>query len=237
MSAYPTEEPMRILKTLTLSTAITCALAAAAAAETTRTITVTGEGTVQAAPDQATISLGVTTTKDTAVEALAANSAAVAEVIAQLKAAGVAEADLQTSNLSLNPNWSNYDGSSSSTIAGYSASNLLNVRVRDLDALGGILDAAVSDGANTMNGITFGLANPEPMMNDARTRAMADATARATVLVTAAGGTLGPIVTIAEGGVFAGPGPMFREETSAVPIESGEVGMTASISVTFEIAE
>jgi uncharacterized protein len=234
---YLTEEPMHFLKSLTLSTAIALALAQGAAAETTRTITVTGEGTVQATPDQATISLGVTTTNETAVDALAANSSAVAEVIAQLKAAGVADGDLQTSNLSLNPNWSNYESVSGSAISGYTASNLLNVRVRDLDALGSILDAAVSDGANTMNGITFGLADPTPVMNEARAKAVADATARATVLVTAAGGTLGPITTITESGVFPGPGPMFREAASAVPIESGEVGMTASVTVTFEIAD
>ena len=228
---------MRILKSLTLSTALVAALASAAIADTDRTITVTGEGIVQALPDQATISLGVTTTDETAVAALAANSAAVAEVIAELKAAGVGEGDLQTSNLSLNPNWSNYDSSSSGAISGYTASNLLSVRVRDLEALGSILDAAVSDGANTMNGIAFGLADPAPVMNAARAKAVADATARATVLITAAGGTLGPIVSITEGGVFAGPGPMFREAASAVPIESGEVGMTASVTVTFEIAE
>jgi uncharacterized protein len=228
---------MRILKSLALSTALGLVLAGAAAADTGRTITVTGEGIVQAAPDQATISLGVTTTDETAVDALAANSAAVAEVIAQLKAAGVAEGDLQTSNLSLNPNWSNYESVSGSAISGYTASNLLNVRVRDIDALGSILDAAVSDGANTMNGITFGLADPAPVMNEARAKAVADATARATVLVTAAGGTLGPIVSITESGVFAGPGPLFREASADVPIENGEVGMTASVTVTFEIAE
>jgi uncharacterized protein len=228
---------MRILKTLAVSTALALVLAQAAAAETARTITVTGEGIVQAAPDQATISLGVTTTNETAVEALAANSAAVAEVIAQLKAAGVAEGDLQTSNLSLNPNWSNYESVSGAAISGYTASNQLSVRVRDLDALGSILDAAVSDGANTMNGITFGLAAPTPVLNEARALAVADAQARATVLIAAAGGSLGPIVSITEAGAYSGPAPMFREVSAAVPIANGEVGMTASVTVTFEIAE
>jgi uncharacterized protein len=228
---------MRILKTLAVTTALALVFATAVSADTDRTITVTGEGIVQAAPDQATISLGVTTTAETAVDALAANSAALAQVIAQLKAAGVGEGDLQTSNLSLNPNWSNYESVSGSAISGYTASNLLNVRVRDLDALGSILDAAVSDGANTMNGITFGLVDPTPVLNDARTLAVADARARATVLATAAGVQLGPIETITEGGAFTGPAPMFREVSAAVPIENGEVGMTASVTVTFEIAD
>lgn len=228
---------MRILKSLSLSTALALLFVQPIMAETMRSITVTGEGVVETAPDQATISLGVTSNADTAVAALAANSEAMATMIDQLKAAGVAAADLQTANLSLNPNWSGYDSSSSPTIAGYVASNMLNVRVRDLEALGTILDAAISDGGNTMNGITFGLAAPNPVMNEARSRAVADATSRATVLATAAGATLGPILTITEGGTFPGPAPMFRAEASDVPVENGELAMTASVTVTFEISE
>ena len=228
---------MHILKSLSLSTALALFLVQGAAADAARTITVTGEGIVETNPDQATISLGVTTNADTAVAALAANSDAMTAMMAQLKAAGVAPADLQTSNLSLSPNWSGYDSASTPTIAGYIASNMLNVRVRDLEALGTILDAAVSDGANTMNGITFGLSEPNPVMNEARTRAVADATSRATVLAMAAGASLGPIVTITEGGTFPGPAPMFRAEASSVPIATGDLAMTASVAVTFEIVE
>lgn len=228
---------MYFLKSLSLSTALAMFFVQAATAETQRTITVTGEGIVETSPDQATISLGVTTNADTAVAALAANSEAMTKMMAQLKAAGVAPADLQTSNLSLNPNWSGYDSSSTPEIAGYIASNMLNVRVRDLDALGTILDAAVSDGANTMNGITFGLAEPNPVMNEARMRAVADATSRATVLATAAGANLGAIVSITEGGTYPGPAPLFRAESAAVPIATGDLAMTASVTVTFEIAE
>lgn len=228
---------MRVLKTLSLSTALALFFVQGALAQGLRTITVTGEGIVETNPDQATISLGVTSVADTAVAALAANSEAMTKMMAQLSAAGVAAADLQTSNLSLNPNWGSYSSSSSSEIDGYTASNLLNVRVRDLDALGEILDAAVTDGANTMNGITFGLSEPNPVMNEARTRAVADATSRAGVLAMAAGANLGPIVSITEGGTFPGPAPMFRADASSVPIATGELAMTASVTVTFEIAE
>lgn len=228
---------MQTLKTLSLSTALALLFAQSAYAQAQRTITVTGEGIVETNPDQATISLGVTTNADTAVAALAANSDAMEKMMTQLAAAGVAAADLQTSNLSLNPNWSGYDSSSVQTIAGYVASNMLNVRVRDLDALGAILDAAVSDGANTMNGITFGLAEPNPVMNEARSRAVADATSRATVLAMAAGASLGPIVSITEGGTYPGPAPMFRAQDSSVPIATGELAMTASVTVTFGIVD
>jgi uncharacterized protein len=228
---------MHILKSLSLSTALALLLVQGASAQAQRTITVTGEGIVETAPDQATIALGVTTNAETAVAALAANSEAMTKMMEQLRAAGVAAADLQTSNLSLNPNWTSYGSSSSSEISGYVASNMLNVRVRDLAELGAILDAAVTDGANTMNGITFGLSEPNPVMNEARTRAVADATSRATVLATAAGASLGPIVSITEGGTFPGPAPMFRAESTAVPVATGELAMTASVTVTFEIAE
>jgi uncharacterized protein len=228
---------MHILKSLSLSTALALLLAQGASAQAQRTITVTGEGIVETAPDQATVALGVTTNAETAVAALAANSEAMTKMMEQLRAAGVAAADLQTSNLSLNPNWTSYGSSSSSEISGYVASNMLNVRVRDLAELGAILDAAVTDGANTMNGITFGLSEPNPVMNEARTRAVADATSRATVLATAAGASLGPIVSITEGGTFPGPAPMFRAESTAVPVATGELAMTASVTVTFEIAE
>ena len=88
-----------------------------------------------------------------------------------------------------------------------------------------------------MNGITFGLAEPTPVLNEARALAVADAKARATVLATAAGLQLGAIEIITEGGAFAGPAPMFREAAASVPIENGEVGMTASVTVTFGIAD
>jgi uncharacterized protein len=238
VTAFHKENTMRILNALALTTALALSFAAAAAAEGAATITVTGEGVVQAQPDQATISLGVTTNGETAAKALSDNNAALTMVLERLKAAGVAETDLQTSNLSLSPNWTGYDSGSTPSIAGYIATNMLDVRVRDLAALGTILDAAVTDGANTMNGITFGLADPTPVMNDARTKAVADAKARAEVLATAAGTKLGKLVSVSEMGVYPGPAPMFRQDAaSAVPIQSGQIGMTSNVNVTYEIAE
>ena len=228
---------MRILKTFALTTALAASLATMAIADGA-TITVTGEGIVQTQPDQATISLGVTTNGDTAAKALADNNAALTMVLDRLKVAGVAEADLQTSNLSLSPNWTGYDSGSTPSIAGYIATNMLDVRVRDLAALGTILDAAVTDGANTMNGITFGLAEPMPAMNEARTKAVADAKARAEVLAIAAGGTLGKLLSVAEQGSYSGPAPMFRADAeSAVPIQSGQIGMTSNVTVIYEIVQ
>jgi uncharacterized protein YggE len=229
---------MRLIQALTLSAAMALPLAGPALAETTvSTITVTGTGTVQAPPDLATLMIGVTTQGETAAVALSANSEAVASVTARLTASGIEARDMQTSNLSINPNWTSFDSGASPTISGYVATNLLTIRVRDLGGLGTVLDAAVADGANTLNGLTFGMAKPEPALNDARIAAVADARAKAELLVTAAGMKLGRIVTITEGGAWADPAPMFRESAAAVPVQGGELAMTANVTIQYEMTE
>jgi uncharacterized protein len=231
---------MRVLSALILSTTLALPMVAPALADelTQRTISVTGTGSVEAAPDMATLMIGVTTQAETAAEALAANTEATNAVIARLTASGVAARDMQTSNLSINPNWTGYD-SSTPTIAGYVASNMLTVRVRALETTGTILDAAVTDGANTLNGLTFGLADPEPAYNEARKEAVADARAKAELLATAAGVKLGPVLSIADQGAMTDPAPMYREAVSAapVPVVGGELGLIANVSVTYAIAD
>jgi uncharacterized protein YggE len=206
------------------------------------TITVTGEGLTEVAPDLATLSIGVTTTGETAAEALAANSAALDAVLARLKAAGVEDRDLQTANLSVNPNWTGYDSSSSGaqTIDGYTAMNMVSVRIRALEGLGAVLDAAVSDGANTLNGLTFGLQDPRPAMDAARQAAVEDARAKAALIAAAAGVGLGDIVSISEGGGYGGPAPMFKDaavSAAPVPVQAGELSMQASVTVVWELQQ
>ncbi len=199
-------------------------------------ISVSGEGVVQSAPDMATISLGVTTQGATAAEAMAANSAEVAKILANLSAAGIEGRDIQTTGLSLNPVWSNYE--TTQKIESYSAVNSVTVRVRVLDALGGVLDAAVKDGANTLNGLSFGLAEPGPALDEARRRAVADAARKAAILAEAAGVKLGRIVNITEGGGYSNPAPMFRAEASmkdAVPVAGGEVALSVNVTILYAI--
>ena len=222
---------------------IPCAVVAAllwplaAVAEGSGTLTVTGMATVNAVPDQATLSLGVTTTGETAAAAMAANNDAASAVIARLIAAKVADRDMQTTGLSLNPNWvMNADGTAQ-VIQGYIASSMLTVRIAALETAGSVLDAAVTDGANTLNGLTFGLANPRPIEDDARKAAVADALARAQVLAQAAGESLGPILSITEGGGGQQPMPMlFKAATdSAVPLAAGEVGVSAEVTIVWQL--
>ena len=235
---------MRFVSAVFLSTALALPLVGPAMAEVApppATITVTGEGVVTAAPDIATVSLGVTSQGETAAEAMAANTAALTAVLERVRAAGVEDRDIQTSTLNLNPNWSNSDGSSMAVIRGYIATNVLQIRVRDLAKLGGVLDAAITDGANTLNGVSFGLAEPEPAMDEARKAAVAKARARAELLTGAAGVGLGRILSISEGGGYAPPMPMYRMEAAMadapVPVEGGEVGVTANVTITWEIAQ
>jgi uncharacterized protein len=226
---------LRIIRTLALTAAM--AMPMAALAEDPATISVTGEGIVQTVPDQATLSLGVTMNGPTAAAAMAANTTAMNTVIARLKTAGIAESDLQTASLYLNPNWGGYDSGQTPAIVDYTASNMLNVRIRDIDQLGAILDAAVADGANAVNGLTFGLADQKPAMDEARSRAVTDARARAEVLATAAGMKLGRLVYISDAGAYPNSSPMFRADMASeqVPVETGELAMTASVMVTWEL--
>ena len=210
---------------------------AACMAEGVGTLTVTGVATVNAAPDQAILSLGVTTTGPTAAAAMAANNESASAVMARLIAAKVADRDMQTTGLSLNPNWVMNAAGSAQEIQGYVANAVLTVRIAVLDTAGSVLDAAIADGANTLNGLTFGLSDPRPVEDDARKAAVADALARAKVLAAAAGATLGPILSITEGMGGQQPMPMLYKAAadSTVPLAAGEVGVTAEVTIVWQL--
>ncbi len=226
---------MRILTALALSTALVWPLAAVA--DTAGTITVTGSATINVVPDMATVSLGVTTTGDTAGAAMAANNDAVSAVIARLIAAKVADRDMQTSSLSVNPNWVTNAAGTGQEVKGYIASNQLTVQIRALEGTGTILDAAITDGANTLNGLSFGLADQRPVEDEARKEAVADALARARLYAEAAGEKLGPIVSISEGGGYVPPMPMLSKMAgdAGVPVAAGEVGVSAAVTIVWQL--
>lgn len=232
---------MHILKVFVLAAIMATSAVPAAFAESTATISVSGEGRVASSPDMATISLGVTTFGDTAAAAMATNSDELAKVMGNLTAAGIEAKDIQTTGLMLNPNWSYDSSGGAGTINGYTAMNMVNVRVRVLDGLGGVLDAAVKDGANTLNGLTFGIADPQPVNDEARKLAVADAVRKAGLLAQAAGVKLGAVMSISEQTGYADPSPMFRAEASAapsgVPVAGGEVAMTVIVNMTWTLAE
>jgi uncharacterized protein YggE len=215
-------------------------LSTIAAAESDRTITVTGEGRVETAPDMATIHLGVTQQADTAQGALSLTSTAVARVLDRLSALGLQAPDIQTQGLRLSPVWSNRhrENSEPAKITGYVASNMVFVRVRDLDALGQILDGVTAEGANEFNGLQFSVQNSGPLEDAARKAAVEDAVKRAQTLADAAGIKLGPVIQISD---LGGNRPMPRmmemsaARDSGVPVAPGSVSVEASVSMVFLI--
>jgi uncharacterized protein YggE len=225
---------------------ILCALLLVAAAAPVRAeemqgraIVVTGEGTVSAAPDMAEISAGVQTRAATARAALDQNNSAMAKVLEALKGAGIADKDVQTSRVNLAPAYESNPNTGARRPNGYVVSNNVTVRVRDLSKLGTMLDTLVSAGANNLGGVRFLIAEPQPLMDEARRKAVADATRRARLLADAAGVHVGKVERIDEAGIQV-PRPMFAAadiamRSSAVPVASGEQEIHVTLSVRFAI--
>jgi len=210
------------------------------------TIMVSGEGEATVAPDMAVISLAVVRDADTASEALSANSAAMTEVLAALKAQGIAEKDLQTTDFSIQPKYkqeTRTDGSyEAPVIVGYTVSNGLTVRVRDLAKLGALIDQSVKLGVNQGGGISFTNDDPEATIEAARKQAVEKAAAKAKTLTDAAGVKLGRVVEISEN--FARPmpqvyaaAPMAKMGDEAMPIASGENLYTVTVNITYAIEQ
>ena len=207
------------------------------------TLTVGGTGQVSVAPDMATLRVGVETQAETATEALAANSQAAQRVIDTLKGQDVADKDIQTANFSIFPVYENTNrrepGPEEPRVLGYRVTNQVMARIRNLDELGALLDATVSQGANRIDGVEFGLQDDAEQADEARRRAVQDARRKAEVYAEAAGVELNRIRSIDEGG--GGPMPVrdmaFRAEASSmeVPIASGEMTVTASVQIVWEI--
>ena len=214
--------------------------AAPAGQERPARVAVNGEGRVSSAPDMATLRLGAQAESAEAAEALDAASRAAQALIEALRAAGVAEADLQTSELSLNPRYDYQRPGGEEVVSAYVASNVVTVRVRDLDGLGGVIDAAATAGANRIDGLTFALSDPDSAMAEARRKAVADARGAAETLAEAAGLPLGPVLRLEEQGGGSTPLPMAdfaRAEAVSVPIAEGEVETTASVRMVFALGD
>lgn len=224
-----------------IAAAFLCLGASAGLAETGGQISVTGEGSVFAVPDLAIITMGAGAEADTAKAAMDQTSAVTGAILDRLASFDIAARDVQTSDLSLSPIWGRQpDRDGRSQIEGYRASNNVTVRIRDLAALGPVLDAVLSDGANQLNGLSFTLADPKPAMNDARRSAVADARAKAELLAEAAGVTLGPLISLSETGVYF-PRPemmgMARAADESMPVAEGETEIRAGVSMVYSIIQ
>ena len=207
-----------------------------------RIITVSGTGEVKVKPDMATITTGVTSDAPTAKAALAKNNVAMTAVLNALKAAGISDDDIQTSNFSVSPMYAPVQPgqATSPQISSYQVSNQVTARVKDLGKLGGTLDALVQAGSNQIGGITFDLNDPKATINEARKNAVADAHAKAELYAAAAGTSVGGVVQISDVSMQS-PMPVryrmaeVQAMDGSVPIAAGQNTVSTSITVTYEL--
>ena len=202
-------------------------------------LSVTGE--VSRVPDVAIISAGVVTRAATATAALEQNATRMERVRAALKRAGIADRDVQTSNISLNPEY-RYRENLPPQLNGYTASNQVNVRFRDIRNTGKILDALVAEGANQINGPNLTIDKPEAALDEARLKAIANGRARAEIYARALGMRVVRLLSVSEGGGHSVPQPMvmMRVEARAVgaadsKIDPGEQEVQVTVNMSFEL--
>src|ERR1700712_5624775 len=210
-------------------------------------LTVSAQGRATRTPDLAVFSAGVASTGKTAGEALSANAADMTRVISALKRAGVADRDIQTSNLSLNPVYAEPrrlpDGSTEQVtplITGYQVSNTVTVRQRNLAEFGKVIDTLVSAGANQVNGPSFQVDNSDAATDEARIDAVRKARTRAQLYARAAGLKLVRVLMISESEAASPQMPMYRsamKSADSTPVAAGEVALNVSVTVQFELAQ
>ena len=205
----------------------------------THTISVSGTGKVTVVPDVARVNLGVTMHQPTVKAARASAAQSMRDIIAAIKALGVADADIQTTGLSLYPQYAN---GSTTRIAGYTISEQVQVTIRDLDKAGDVVDAATAKGATDVNGISFELADPAKTMNDARAAAISAARASAQAMASAGNVNLGAIVSMTDASV-AQPYPVYFGNAAGAapdaavktPVQVGTQDVSVVIQVVFAI--
>jgi uncharacterized protein len=202
-------------------------------------IVATGE--VSRVPDVALISSGVVTKASTATAAIADNAARMERVRAALRRAGIADRDIQTSSINLNPEYKYQDGQPP-VLTGYQASNSVSIRFRDIRRSGAILDALVGEGANQINGPTLTIDKPETAMDEARAQAIASGRARAELYARSLGLRVARVISVSEAGAEQPrPMPMMMDRAMAVSkvasaeIDPGEQKLSVSVSMSFEL--
>lgn len=205
-------------------------------------LSVSADGNSKRIPDVATISTGVVTRAADANAAMRQNATQMAKVMAAIKAAGVAERDIQTSGVNLNPQYT-YAQNQPPKINGYEARNTVSLKVRDIAKLGRVMDSLVAAGANDLNGPSFEVDNPDEAYDEARRGALEKAQARAEMYAKALGLRVRRIVSIDEGGGgIVRPMPVMRMTAMAAAapkadteVSPGETSLSAHVNVVFEL--
>ena len=227
---------METLRRLCLPLVVVAAtiVAPVSPAASSRTITVNGTGIVKTTPTTADFTFGVAANGDTASAALAANAAKMNAVISALKKSGIAPGDIQTAQISLQPN-TNQTGDK---ILNYTATNQVDARVRNIGKAGPVIDAAVRAGANQISGPSLSATDELVLSRNALKAAIADARARAQAIAAAAGVKLGAVQTVSEASssVPLPLGAVAEAKAASTPVSAGTVAIQANVTVTFAIA-
>lgn len=204
-----------------------------------RTITVYGSATAEGAPDQATLELGVDVFTQNVSESFAASNVTIRAIYDAIIALGVAEADIQTANLSVYST-SRYNPETGDE-PGYQVSNTVRVMVRDIELVDDIIDAAINNGATSLYGLYFSVANPAPLETVARQKAVEQAQSRAAELAALVGATVGEVLSVSED--FGGGSPIFYSDTRAQAggggafVAPGQTSVTVGVTVTFTLVK
>lgn len=200
---------------------------------------IVARGEVTRVPDLATISAGVVTQAVTADAAMRDNATRMAAVLAALKKAGIADRDVATASISLNPQY-RYAENQPPEITGYQAANTVTIRFRDVAKAGNVLDTLVKQGANQINGPTLSIEKPQTALDEARTAAIKDARARAELYAKAAGLRVKRILSISESADFSPPRPVFMARAEVAQqadskVMAGEQDVGVTVNVSFEL--
>ena len=208
------------------------------------TLMVSGQGEVSAAPDRAVVRLGAEAQAETAQAAQAQVNAVMQRALQQVQAVGIEERKIQTTGLQLFPVYERQRGGEeiAPRVVAYRAANTIQVEVDNLQLVGKVIDAAVTAGANRLQGIDFDLRNDLPSRTQALQKAVAEARIKADALAHALGVRLQGIEEVQEGGVHVVPPPrpygdmMMRAQSAATPVQPGELRVQASVTIRYRIA-
>jgi len=202
-------------------------------------IVVSGTGRVSVQPDVADLRLGVTLSRATVDEARKDAGATMAAILTAVERAGVAQKDVRTSLLSVQPQYE-YRDNQPPALSGYQLANVVEVTVRDLARLGDVVDGTLKAGATSMDSLNFRLEDPAPAEREARTRAMAEARSRADVLAEAAGVAISGVASVSEDGALPPPRPfaakaerMMMAADASTPVESGSLEVSVRVTVAY----
>lgn len=209
-------------------------------AQPTNTISVSGEGQAFVTPDIATFSFGVSADASQVSDAQTSVTTKTNAILAALKALGIADADIQTSDYSIYPK---YTYTKENRIPdGYTVSNSITVKVRKIDSAGAALAAVGENGGTNVSGLSFTLDNPNAPQADAQAKAITDAKTKAQALAKSLGVSLGQVVTFQDNSNQGGPLPIYMKAMSATAsgavaptIETGQNTVTDDVTITYEI--